>query len=45
MRLYQDVRRGDEILVTSEVEVCLIGGGKAQRIPADVRRKLENPNL
>jgi acyl-CoA thioester hydrolase len=41
IKLAQDVRRGDQILLTADVEVCLISNGKPQRIPADIRARLE----
>ena len=45
VKLAQDVRRGGEILVTSEVEVCLIADGKPRRIPAAIRAKLEKSSI
>lgn len=41
IRLAQEVRRGDDLLLTADVEVCLVSGGKPQRIPAGIRAKLE----
>jgi acyl-CoA thioester hydrolase len=41
IKLAQDVRRDDQVLLTADVEVCLISGGKPQRIPPDIRARLE----
>ncbi len=38
--LRQVVARGDEVLVEAEVRVACIGGGKAQRIPAALRKAM-----
>lgn len=38
--LAQRVLRGDDILVTAEVRVAAVAGGRAARLPADVREKL-----
>jgi acyl-CoA thioester hydrolase len=42
VRVGQEIRRGGETLITAEVEVCLVSGGKPQRIPADIRARLQN---
>jgi acyl-CoA thioester hydrolase len=39
--LAQDVRRGDDLLLSAVVDVCLIADGRPRRIPADIRAKLE----
>jgi acyl-CoA thioester hydrolase len=39
--LVQDVRRGSDLLLAAEVEVCLISDGRPQRIPPAIRAKLE----
>jgi acyl-CoA thioester hydrolase len=41
IKLAQEVRRGADLLLTADVEVCLVSSGKPQRIPADIRTKLE----
>ena len=38
--LLQRVVRGDEVLVEAEVKVACIAGGKAQRIPAALRKAM-----
>ena len=38
--LLQRVTRGDEVLVEAEVKVACIAGGKAQRIPAVLRKAM-----
>jgi acyl-CoA thioester hydrolase len=38
--LAQRVLRGDEVLVTAEVTVACVGGGRARRIPDALRRRL-----
>ncbi len=38
--LAQRVLRGDEVLATAQVRVGCVVGGRAGRLPADVRRKL-----
>ncbi len=40
MSLTQRVLRGDEVLVTADVKVVCVGGGKARRIPDALRVKL-----
>ncbi len=37
MTLAQEVRRGDEVLVTADVVVAAVRGGRAVRIPDDLR--------
>jgi acyl-CoA thioesterase FadM len=39
--LVQHVRRGSDLLLAAEVEVCLISDGRPQRIPPAIRAKLE----
>jgi acyl-CoA thioester hydrolase len=41
IKLVQEVRRGEQILLTAEVEVCLVSDGRPQRIPPDIRARLE----
>jgi acyl-CoA thioester hydrolase len=38
--LAQRVLRGEEVLVTAEVTVACVGGGRARRIPDVLRRRL-----
>jgi len=38
----QEIHRGHDVLVTADVEVCLVSGGKPQRISADIRARLES---
>jgi acyl-CoA thioester hydrolase len=40
MRVLQRVMRGNEILVTADVKIVCIGGGRAKRIPDTLRLKL-----
>lgn len=40
LELRQRVLRGEEELVTADVTVACIGGGKARRIPEGLRRRL-----
>ncbi|MGL4973811.1 MAG: tol-pal system-associated acyl-CoA thioesterase [Bosea sp. (in: a-proteobacteria)] len=44
MDLIQRVLRGDEVLVSAEVKVACVGGGKARRIPAGWRKRLMLPD-
>jgi len=39
--LFQECRRGTELLVTASVRVALISGGKAQRIPRALRLAMQ----
>jgi acyl-CoA thioester hydrolase len=43
MDVAQRVLRGEEILVTAQVMVACVGGGKARRIPDGLRRRLMLP--
>jgi acyl-CoA thioester hydrolase len=40
MTLAQEVRRGDEVLVTADVMVAAVRGGRAVRIPDELRAAL-----
>jgi acyl-CoA thioester hydrolase len=40
MELDQRILRGDEVLVTAQVKVACVGGGKARRIPDVLRHRL-----
>ena len=40
MTLAQEVRRGDEVLVTADVMVAAVRDGRAVRIPDDLRAAL-----
>lgn len=40
MELDQRVLRGEEVLVTAQVKVACVGGGKARRIPDVLRHRL-----
>ncbi|MGL5362151.1 MAG: tol-pal system-associated acyl-CoA thioesterase [Bosea sp. (in: a-proteobacteria)] len=44
MDLIQRVLRGDEVLVSAEVKVACVGGGKARRIPDGLRKRLMLPD-
>ncbi|MGL4441954.1 MAG: tol-pal system-associated acyl-CoA thioesterase [Bosea sp. (in: a-proteobacteria)] len=41
MELKQRVMRGDEVLLTAEVTVACVGGGRARRIPEALRQRLK----
>jgi acyl-CoA thioester hydrolase len=38
----QEIRRGDEILLTAQVRIAIVAGGKARRLPAEVFAKLKS---
>jgi acyl-CoA thioester hydrolase len=40
MEISQRVLRGDEVLLTAEVTVACVGGGRARRIPEGLRKRL-----
>lgn len=40
MDVAQRVLRGEEVLVTAQVKVACVGGGRARRIPDGLRRRL-----
>lgn len=40
MDVAQRVMRGEEVLVTAQVKVACVGGGRARRIPDGIRRRL-----
>ncbi|MGX1785998.1 tol-pal system-associated acyl-CoA thioesterase [Bosea sp. NPDC055332] len=40
MELEQRVLRGEEVLITAQVKVACVGGGKARRIPDVLRHRL-----
>ncbi len=40
MDVEQRVLRGEEVLVTAQVKVACVGGGRARRIPDGLRRRL-----
>jgi acyl-CoA thioester hydrolase len=40
MTVDQRVMRGDEVLVSAEVKVVCVGGGRARRIPDTLRQRL-----
>lgn len=44
VHIRQEIHRGSDVLVTADVEVCLVARGKPRRIPDDVRAKLESPS-
>ena len=44
MDLVQRVLRGDEVLVTANVLVACVGGGRARRIPDGLRQRLGLPD-
>jgi acyl-CoA thioester hydrolase len=37
----QEIRRGDEILLTAQVRIAIVAEGKARRLPAEVLAKLK----
>jgi acyl-CoA thioester hydrolase len=37
----QEIRRGDEIILTAQVRVAIVAGGKARRLPAEVFASLK----
>ena len=37
----QEIRRGDDILLTANVRIAVVAGGKARRIPAELLAKLK----
>lgn len=37
----QEIRRGDDVLLTANVRIAVIAGGKARRIPAELLVKLK----
>lgn len=41
VEMRQEIRRGDEILLTADVRIAFAAGGKARRIPAEVLEKLK----
>ncbi len=43
MDLMQRVLRGDEVLVSAQVKVACVGGGRARRIPDGLRKRLMLP--
>ena len=40
MELDQRILRGEEVLITAQVKVACVGGGKARRIPGVLRHRL-----
>lgn len=44
MDLRQTIMRGADMLVTAEVKVACVGGGRARRIPDALRRRLQLPD-
>jgi len=40
MELEQRILRGEEVLITAQVKVACVGGGKARRIPDVLRHRL-----
>ncbi len=44
MDLVQRVLRGDEVLVSAQVKVACVGGGRARRIPDGLRKRLMLPD-
>jgi acyl-CoA thioester hydrolase len=41
LRMSQRILRGDEILLTAEVHVAVLAGGRPSRLPDDLRRLLQ----
>jgi acyl-CoA thioester hydrolase len=41
----QQILRGDEVLVTADVRVAAVAGGRAQRLPAEISAKLTGLGL
>ncbi|MBO0733208.1 MAG: YbgC/FadM family acyl-CoA thioesterase [Methylocapsa sp.] len=43
IEMRQAIRRGHEFLLTADVRIALVGGGRARRIPAQIADKLKAP--
>jgi acyl-CoA thioester hydrolase len=41
----QEIRRGDEILLTAQVRIAIVAGGKARRLPDEIFAKLKATGL
>lgn len=41
IEMWQDIQRGDEIILTAKVRIAVVSGGKTRRIPAPVLAKLK----
>jgi acyl-CoA thioester hydrolase len=41
IEMAQEIRRGDDVLLTAKVRIAVIAGGKARRIPVEVLAKLK----
>jgi acyl-CoA thioester hydrolase len=41
IEMAQEIRRGDDVLLTAKVRIAVIAGGKARRIPPEVLVKLK----
>ena len=37
----QEIRRGDDVLLTAKVKIAVVAEGKARRIPAEILAKLQ----
>lgn len=37
----QEIRRGDEVLLTAQVRIAIVAGGKARRLPDEIFAKLK----
>jgi len=41
IEMWQEIRRGDDALLTAKVRIAVVGGGKARRFPAEVLAKFK----
>ena len=41
IELNQEIRRGQEVLLTAKVRIAVVAGGKARRIPVEVLARLK----
>ena len=41
IEMYQEIRRGKEVLLTAKVRIAVVSGGKASRIPVEVLVRLK----
>ena len=41
IEMWQEIRRGDDALLTAKVRIAVVGGGKARRFPTEILAKLK----
>jgi len=41
IEMWQEIRRGDDVLLTAKVRIAVVGGGKARRFPTEILAKLK----